>query len=110
MIEVALLPTWLDFEVWNDFRAHRREQKLRMTETAEKYLLRKLEALKTEGHDPNEAMCESIANGWRGVFAPKKPNRSRKHAEIDAAMQRLGAIGPGDTGGHVPKLAIVQKD
>ena len=65
-------PHWLDLEIWNEFKKHRKKVKKPMTEFAEKKMLIKLGKLKDEGHDPNKLLEESLINGWQGVFEPKK--------------------------------------
>ena len=65
-------PQWLDLEIWDEFKKHRKKVKKPMTEFAEKKMLIKLGKLKDEGHDPNKLLEESLINGWQGVFEPKK--------------------------------------
>lgn len=66
----AALPAWLPAELWDAFRAHRRELKRPMTAQAERLLWRKLERFRTEGLDPCEVVRTSIERGWQGIFAP----------------------------------------
>lgn len=47
---------------------HRHEKRSKMTPTAWRGLLKKLEAMGPEG--ATEALLHSIANGWTGVFSP----------------------------------------
>jgi len=70
-------PHWLDLEIWDEFKKHRKKVKKPMTEFAEKKMLIKLGKLKDEGHDPNKLLEESLINGWQGVFEPKKQTQPK---------------------------------
>lgn len=62
------LPTWIDEEIWGEFIGHRGDLKKPMSERAQRMTLKKLEMMKARGLNPNEALCNSIMNGWQGVF------------------------------------------
>ena len=70
-------PHWLELEIWDEFKKHRKKVKKPMTEFAEKKMLIKLGKLKDEGHDPNKLLEESLINGWQGVFEPKNPAQTK---------------------------------
>ena len=59
-------------EIWRDFKEHRCKLKAPMTERAERGILRKLEELHGQGHDPTAVLEQSIVKGWRDVFAIKE--------------------------------------
>ena len=67
----------LDLETWEEFRIHRKKIKKPMTEYAEKLMIKKLTKLQSEGHNPNQLLEESIANGWQGIFEPKKQTQTK---------------------------------
>ena len=73
--EDTFLPTWLNKELWNEFKENRVSIKKPMTPLAEKKLLLKLEKLKDAGFDPEEIINESISNGWAGLFELNKKNK-----------------------------------
>ena len=62
------LPAWLDPEIWNSY-VKSRKSKTRSAESL-KAALAKLERFRAEGHDANEIVSTSLANGWQGLFAP----------------------------------------
>jgi DNA-binding PadR family transcriptional regulator len=58
---------------WNDFVAYRKERKKPVTPTTAKILFNRMKAW---GADTSaDALRDSIANGWQGVFPPKESNR-----------------------------------
>jgi hypothetical protein len=59
---------------WRDFKMHRIKLKAPMTDKAEKLLLRNLERLWADGHDPVDVLNQSIERGWKGVFEIKGRN------------------------------------
>lgn len=77
------LPEQVTPEVWSEFVAHRREIRKALTPTATQRLLRNLESF---GPAADQALRNSVANGWTGVFAPKdeKPELSRAGNRADA--------------------------
>ena len=83
------VPEWLDVKVWNDFLDHRKEMKKKMSVKAMKLMIKKLGNAKSDGHNPNVLLEESICNGWQGVFPGKSkailkpipPEQNRTAAE-----------------------------
>lgn len=66
------IPDWLDEALFVDFVEHRKQMKKPLTGVALSRLIPSLTRLRDAGHDPNEALERSIANGWQGVFAPDR--------------------------------------
>ena len=64
-------PAWLDLELWNQFKEHRKGFKEKFTNLAEEMSLKKLIKWKEEGYNYKFIIEESIANGWKGLFKPK---------------------------------------
>ena len=64
----APLADWVPKTAWQEFVDYRKRQK-GWTAKAESLLLRELERLHTDGHDPVAVIEQSIANGWKGLFA-----------------------------------------
>jgi hypothetical protein len=86
---VASLPDWLSSEVWDSFKQHRGKK---FTELAQKLMLKKLQELKEQGHDPNKAIENSIANGWSSVYPEKQKgqqNGTGYISERDKARKRV---------------------
>lgn len=65
------IPDWLPKDLWRDFREHRRKLKKPMTERAERGIIRELEDLKAQNHDPVKCLEEAITSGWQKPYAPK---------------------------------------
>lgn len=72
------LPFWLDKDLWNEFKEHRKHIKKPLSLLAEKKAIRILEKLKENGSDPKDIIDNSIVNGWSGLFPLKqyKENKS----------------------------------
>lgn len=66
------LPDWIKQETWDAFLETRKKQRAPPTARAIELLIKELEKLKTTGDDPNEVLCQSIMNNWKGVFPLKK--------------------------------------
>jgi len=73
------IPAELDTEevvaAWNEFKQHRKEIKKKMTQRAEKMMLKQL--LDLSDGDPAKAVKileQSMANGWQGIFELKGSN------------------------------------
>ena len=70
--DLISLPEWLDKTLWEDFRDHRKKLRKPMTPRAEEILIKKLESLKDEGHNPKHLLITAIERGWQSVFAPNQ--------------------------------------
>ena len=87
-------PDWLDVALWAEFLSHRKALKKPMTDYAQALAFKLLERLKAAGHDPADAINQSIFNGWQGLFEPRaveiksaaqsdyQRTQDRNHAEI----------------------------
>ena len=67
------VPEWLDVKVWNDFLEHRKTNKKKMTIRAMELMIKHLDKVRSDGHNPNFLLEESIRNGWQGIVVPDKP-------------------------------------
>ncbi len=75
--EPVEIPEWLDAELWEEFRNHRKAIKRPLTPYAEKLLIKKLDKWRAE-YDINEIIETSIINGWQGLFLLKKNQQEIK--------------------------------
>jgi hypothetical protein len=75
------LPHWLDGEIWGEYVGHRADMKKPLSERAARMTLKKLEGMYVRGLDPNEALMNSVMNGWQGVF------------DCEAKHEKSGRIG-----------------
>ena len=62
------LPDWIDQQDWHDFEDMRKRKKRPMTERARQLVVKKLDELRGQGHDPAKVLQQSILHGWDGVF------------------------------------------
>ncbi len=65
LIAGATAPGWIRPDLWQDFKKHRGAK---FTAKAQALILKKLQAFKDEGQDPNAILENSIASDWKGVF------------------------------------------
>lgn len=68
------LPDWLDGKTWTEWLKVRKAKS--NTPGSLQAALKKLEGFKAAGHDPNEIVANSLANGWQGLFPPVKARAS----------------------------------
>lgn len=69
------LPGHIPADAWAEYVRHRHETGKAMTDRAAKMALNKLEKMHQEGLDVREALEQSVANGWQGLFPPRKNAR-----------------------------------
>jgi hypothetical protein len=78
------LPAWLNKETWTAY-ARTRTAKARSPASL-KAALDKLDGFRRAGHDPNQIVAHSLANGWQGLFPPdQKRSGSTSLAERNRA-------------------------
>lgn len=75
-LTTTTLPRGLSVETWEAFKENRKALKAKLTPRAEKMILEKLTKWSSEGYDPESILCNSIENGWKGIFAPTKSNKT----------------------------------
>jgi DNA-binding transcriptional regulator GbsR (MarR family) len=68
-----VIPEWLDIKVWDDYLEHRKTNKKKMTTRAMELMIEKLDRARSDGHNPNNILEESICSGWQGIVIPDKP-------------------------------------
>jgi uncharacterized protein YdaU (DUF1376 family) len=74
------LPSWLPTETWEAFKRHRVACKAKLSIDAHNLILRELGKLQEQGHDPVAVIEQSIARGWKGVFAYKRTGQGLSKA------------------------------
>lgn len=86
------MPHWLNEEIWSEYLGHREDMRKPLTDRAQRMTLRKLEGMAAKGLDPNEALMNSIMNGWQGVFEYEvKRETNRRSGEYLSAVDRARA-------------------
>lgn len=71
------LPDWIDPKAWTDFLAHRRAIRKPATSRAQELVVRELDKLRTQGHQPRDVLEQSIRNGWQDVFPVRDKTAER---------------------------------
>ena len=80
-LSVADKPSFVSSDIWQDFCQYKKERKENYTQTGLKAFLSKLEKINAKGANVNEAILETMANNWRGVFEPKQGFNAKSKAE-----------------------------
>ena len=80
-LSVADKPSFVSPDIWQDFCQYKKERKESYTQTGLKAFLSKLEKINAKGANVNEALLETMANDWRGVFEPKTSSNAKSKAE-----------------------------
>lgn len=86
------LPDWIDENDWLDFVEMRGKFKGGFTDRAKKGIIKKLEQLTNEGHDPKVILENSIINSWKDVYPPK----GTKNELANEARELLDQLGRSD--------------
>lgn len=65
------LPDFISRNLWQAWCKDRAERKKPVTQAAAEAQIEKLSAWQNAGYDAEQAIKDSIANGWQGLFEPK---------------------------------------
>jgi hypothetical protein len=90
MIQPNLLseiPDYINPDLWTDFIQHRKEIRHKLTPTATKFLLRKLEKFHSRGIDVNLSITQAIENGWQGIFEHDNYRRQNGNGQRETPVQ-----------------------
>lgn len=84
------LPEWLSPAVWKSWVDYRRDLKksIKSQQTVTQ-AINLLERCKSNGYQPEEIINQSIANGWQGLFEPKR-SRQPSRAPVRPAENFAG--------------------
>lgn len=83
-------PSYISEQVWQDFCAYKRERRHNFTATGKKAFMAKLDEIQASSNACEQAIKNTIANGWQGVFMPpldKKQGQMMKPAQMVDALQ-----------------------
>ena len=85
-------PYWLNIPLWEEYKLHRKEIKPKMTPRAEKMAIKNLKGLVDDGDSQDKIIEQSIAMGWKGLFAVKnntgKNIKPKTYAQAQDAERR----------------------
>lgn len=85
-----VLPDWLDPQLWESFKDHRKASKKPLTELAEALSIKRLTDLRAAGQEPQAVIEQSIIRGWQALFPVQEEYRNV--SRIDQARARTQAI------------------
>jgi hypothetical protein len=67
----VILPDWIPADAWRGWKDHRKQVGRKFTEQAQRLAIRRLDALRAEGHDPRKLIDLAIESGWSS-FNPRR--------------------------------------
>ena len=73
---VFVRPDWIKKETWEAYREMRYHKRAPLTDRASALIIKELEKLKSEGHNPEDVLNESIMKAWTGVFPLRGGDRN----------------------------------
>lgn len=82
-------PSYISEQVWQDFCAYKRERRHNFTATGKKAFFAKLDDIEAKSGACEQAIKNTMANGWQGVFMPpldKKQGQSKGQSMQPAQM------------------------
>ena len=83
-------PSYISEQTWQDFCAYKRERRHNFTATGKKAFFAKLDEIQASSNACEQAIKNTMANGWQGVFMPpldKKQGQVMKPAQMVDALQ-----------------------
>ena len=95
-----VLPDWIPADTWAAFMETRKAKKAKSTDYALSLIVKSLERLKADGHDPVEVLDTSIKAGWSDVYPPKAAFITAKRAEPEWRAEQKNLIAE-----HFPNIA-----
>jgi hypothetical protein len=88
------LPDWVPAEPWAAFEAMRKAMgpKVPFTDEAKRGIVRELEELRGQGHDPAKLLLKAVKKGWRSLFGgdDTRAANGRAAAPMNAEQIRAG--------------------
>ena len=83
-------PSYISEQTWQDFCAYKRERRHNFTATGKKAFFAKLDDIEAKSGACEQAIKNTMANGWQGVFMPpldKKQGQAMQPAQMVDALQ-----------------------
>lgn len=81
------LPSWVPSDAWDAWLEMRAKARIPTTERALQLALRDLSNFRDQGHDPRTVLEQSVARGWRGLFAPRNIQEHRYGASSNGRRE-----------------------
>ena len=79
-------PSYISEQVWQDFCAYKRERRHNFTPTGKKAFFAKLDDIEAKSGACEQAIKNTMANGWQGVFMPPLDKRQGKGQSMQPAQ------------------------
>ena len=79
-------PSYISEQVWQDFCAYKRERRHNFTATGKKAFFAKLDDIEAKSGACEQAIKNTMANGWQGVFMPPLDKRQGKGQSMKPAQ------------------------
>jgi len=83
-------PEWLPSAVWKDYLDMRKSIKRPLSEKGQKLAIKKLDALRTGGHDVTAIIEQSIFHSWQGFFVVKEDGKAPSPTSTPSALSEHG--------------------
>ena len=83
-------PSYISEQTWQDFCAYKRERRHNFTATGKKAFFAKLDEIQAKSGACEQAIKNTMANGWQGVFMPpldKSKGQAMQPAQMVDALQ-----------------------
>jgi len=89
------VPGWVPREAWEAYEEMRVKSRRPFTPRARQMVIKKLQGLKTDGHDVSEVLNNSTMSGWPGVYPvpQKKLNGHGDHQKSSLDNHLIGIAG-----------------
>lgn len=85
-ISELILPNFLDKKVWADYLDYKKARKEKLLPQSLKAKIEIFKKWHSQGIDVNQAIIESIANGYQGIFPPKQNKATSKSQSVANAV------------------------
>jgi uncharacterized protein YdaU (DUF1376 family) len=83
------MPVWICPQAWQGYCEMRQRKRAPLTDRAKALVIKQLEQLMRQGHDPTAVLDQSTQNSWTDVYALK--NKDSKHGKPTANHNFLSA-------------------
>jgi len=104
------LPDWIPEAEWLGFCEMRRSIKAPLTDRAKAGIVRDLERLADDGHQPGRVLDQSTMNAWRGVFPLKDGTNDRNLGRNSTPFRDGKELAGGELGRMAAAVASVRAD
>lgn len=81
------LPGWVPVVAWEGYVEMRVKMRKPMTERSKELAIRKLEALRAKGYDPQAVLDEATEKSWQGLYEPKGGVTSTSGGSVMPGME-----------------------